>query len=395
MARRSAFARSASLGSYTAAARSLGISPSAVSKSVQRLEERLGLSLFTRTTRSLTLTPEGRDLHERALRLLREAEEIEQAAVAARSEPAGTLKVTAPIPIGMHLLAPALPRFRERYPRLSVDLRLGDMGCDGIDGHVIEHLAVGTHYARQTLTRLLDLGVVPVVNENDAVADDEIRFGDNDRLAALVAHLVDADLLVLLTDQEGVFTADPRYNADATLIEDIVAVDAALEAAAGGAGTQRGSGGMASKLAAARIASRSGVPTVIAAATRDGVLTAAVRGESGIGSYVRAADRKIGARKLWIAFALGSSGTITVDEGARRAMVERNTSLLPAGVTGVTGSFNEGDGVEIAGPDGVVFAKGIAAHGSTWVDDAKGKRSTELPGDAEVVHRDDLVVLDG
>ena len=250
-------------------------------------------------------------------------------------------------------------------------------------------------HARQTLTRLLDLGVVPVVNENDAVADDEIRFGDNDRLAALVAHLVDADLLVLLTDQEGVFTADPRYNADATLIEDIVAVDAALEAAAGGAGTQRGSGGMASKLAAARIASRSGVPTVIAAATRDGVLTAAVRGESGIGSYVRAADRKIGARKLWIAFALGSSGTITVDEGARRAMVERNTSLLPAGVTGVTGSFNEGDGVEIAGPDGVVFAKGIAAHGSTWVDDAKGKRSTELPGDAEVVHRDDLVVLDG
>ena len=121
-------------------------------------------------------------------------------------------------------------------------------------------------HARQTLTRLLELGVVPVVNENDAVADDEIRFGDNDRLAALVAHLVDADLLVLLTDTDGVFTADPRLDAGATLIEDIVAVDAALEAAAGGAGTDRGSGGMASKLAAARIASRSGVPTVIAAA---------------------------------------------------------------------------------------------------------------------------------
>ncbi|MBE7198015.1 MAG: LysR family transcriptional regulator [Parafilimonas terrae] len=132
-----AFARAASLGSYTAAARTLGISPSAVSKSVQRLEARLGLSLFTRTTRSLTLTPEGRDLHERALRLLREAESIEQAAVAARSEPAGTLKVTAPLPIGVHLLAPALPRFRARHPKLAVDLRLGDRFADliaeGID----------------------------------------------------------------------------------------------------------------------------------------------------------------------------------------------------------------------------------------------------------------------
>lgn len=252
-------------------------------------------------------------------------------------------------------------------------------------------------HARQTLTRLLELGVVPVVNENDAVADDEIRFGDNDRLAALVAHLVDADLLVLLTDQEGVFTADPRYDEGATLIEDIVAVDAALEAAAGGAGTERGSGGMASKLAAARIASRSGVPTVIAAAARAGVLAAAVAGEPGVGTVVRASERKLQARKLWIGFALASSGTITVDEGARRALIERNTSLLPAGVTAVAGSFAEGDGVEIAGPDGVIFAKGLVAHNAAWVEQAKGKRSDALaPGeDHEVVHRDDLVVLDG
>jgi DNA-binding transcriptional LysR family regulator len=138
-----AFARSASLGSYTAAARALGISPSAVSKSVQRLEARLGLSLFTRTTRSLTLTPEGRDLHERALRLLREAEEIEQAAVAARSEPAGTLKVTAPLPIGVHLLAPALPRFRARHPKLSVDLRLGDRFADLIEEGIDVAIRVG------------------------------------------------------------------------------------------------------------------------------------------------------------------------------------------------------------------------------------------------------------
>lgn len=253
-------------------------------------------------------------------------------------------------------------------------------------------------HARQTLTRLLDLGVVPVVNENDAIADDEIRFGDNDRLAALVAHLVDADLLVLLTDTAGVYSADPRLDADATLIEDIVAVDAAIEAAAGGAGSERGSGGMASKLAAARIASRSGVRTVIAAATRDAVLHAALNGEPGIGTVVRASTgKKLGARKLWIAFALASHGTVTVDDGARRALVERGTSLLPAGVTDVGGAFSDGDGVEICGPDGVVFAKGIAAHDASWVKHAQGKRTDALsPGeDHEVVHRDDLVVLDG
>ncbi|MEE7494669.1 LysR substrate-binding domain-containing protein [Methylobacterium oryzae] len=138
-----AFARSASLGSYSAAARSLGISPSAVSKSVQRLEARLGVSLFTRTTRSLTLTPEGRDLQERALRLLREAEAIEQAAVAARSEPAGILKVAAPIPVGVHLLAPALPRLLARHPKLSVDLRLSDRFVDLIEEGIDVAIRVG------------------------------------------------------------------------------------------------------------------------------------------------------------------------------------------------------------------------------------------------------------
>ncbi|MQX41805.1 LysR family transcriptional regulator [Sinorhizobium meliloti] len=138
-----AFARSASLGSYTAAARSLSVSPSAISKSVQRLEEHLGIRLFSRTTRSLTLTAEGRDLHERALRLLREAEEIEQAAVAARAEPAGIIKVTAPLPIGAHLIAPALPRFRERFPKVAVDFRLGDRFTDLIEEGIDVAIRVG------------------------------------------------------------------------------------------------------------------------------------------------------------------------------------------------------------------------------------------------------------
>ncbi|HZT65701.1 MAG TPA: glutamate 5-kinase [Acidimicrobiales bacterium] len=250
-------------------------------------------------------------------------------------------------------------------------------------------------HARQTLTRLLDLGVVPVVNENDAVADDELRFGDNDRLAALVAHLVSADLLVLLTDTAGLFTADPRVDSRASLIEEVIEVDQQLEAAAGGAGSERGSGGMASKLAAARMAAWSGVRTVIASAGRPGVLGAAAEGESGVGTVVRPRDRRLSARKLWIAFAVGSSGTIVVDDGARRAIVERNTSLLPAGVTEVRGRFDAEAAVEVADQGGRVFAKGLVRHSSATLAAWAGRRTSELPADVapEVVHRDDLVLL--
>src|SRR5947208_8077885 len=214
-------------------------------------------------------------------------------------------------------------------------------------------------HARQALTRLRALGVVPVVNENDAVADDEIRFGDNDRLAALVAHLVNADVLVLLTDTAGLLTADPRLDEDASLIEEIIEVDHELERVAGTAGSVRGSGGMASKLAAAKIAAWSGVRAVIAAASRPGVVSGAVAGEPGVGTVVRSHDRRLPARKLWIAFALPSSGTVVVDDGARRALTERNVSLLPAGVVGAEGSFDAEDAVEVADQAGRVFAKGL------------------------------------
>src|SRR5579863_1953138 len=182
-------------------------------------------------------------------------------------------------------------------------------------------------HARETLRILLDLGVVPVVNENDAIADDEIRFGDNDRLAALVSHLVHADLLVMLTDTPGLLTSDPRLDARASLIEEIVAVDHELEVIAGGPGTSRGSGGMASKLAAAKIAAWSGVRAVIAAADRPSVLVEAAAGTAGVGTVFVPRAERLPARKLWIAFAIASSGTIVVDEGARVALVERNVSL--------------------------------------------------------------------
>jgi glutamate 5-kinase len=250
-------------------------------------------------------------------------------------------------------------------------------------------------HARQTLARLLDLGVVPVVNENDAIADDEIRFGDNDRLAALVSHLVGADTLVLLTDMAGVFTADPRLDEQASLIEEIVSIDAEIEASAGGAGSVRGSGGMASKLAAAKIASWSGVRAVIAAASRPGVLADAVAGRPGIGTVVRPHERRLPARKLWIAFAVGASGTVIVDDGARTALIEGGRSLLPAGVVGVEGRFEPDDAVEIATADGRVFAKGLVRHGAATVLAWAGRRTADLPTEVahEVVHRDDLVVL--
>jgi glutamate 5-kinase len=250
-------------------------------------------------------------------------------------------------------------------------------------------------HARGTLRRLLELGVVPVVNENDAVADDEIRFGDNDRLAALVAHLVDADVLVLLTDTPGVFTADPRLDEEASLIEEIVIIDHELEKIAGGTGTDRGSGGMASKLAAAKIASWSGVRAVIAGADRPGVLVGAVDGDAGVGTVVQPHARRLPARKLWIAFAIGSSGTVVVDDGARRALTERSTSLLPAGVVDVRGAFAPEAAVELAGTDGRVFAKGLVRYGAAALRDAAGRRTADLPEGLphEVVHRDDLVVL--
>ncbi len=249
-------------------------------------------------------------------------------------------------------------------------------------------------HARETLHLLLGLGVVPVVNENDAIADDEIRFGDNDRLAALVANLLQAELLVLLTDAAGLFTADPRLSEEASLVEEVLEVDQVLSLA-GGPGSSRGSGGMASKLAAAKIAAWSGVRVVIAAAERPSVLADAVRGAAGVGTVVRPRSGRLPARKLWIAFALAPAGTVVVDAGAKTALVERGVSLLPAGVRDVRGDFAPDDAVEVAGPDGSVFAKGLVRHSAKALREWAGWHTSEMPADVpqEVVHRDDLVIL--
>ena len=251
-------------------------------------------------------------------------------------------------------------------------------------------------HARQTLGRLLELGCVPVVNENDAIASSELRYGDNDRLAALLAHNLSADVLVLLTDLDGLHTADPRADASASLVTRVAADDPLLAIATSSGGSGRGSGGMASKLSAARIASWSGVRTVIARASRDGVLVDAVAGAE-VGTTFDAHDRRLPARKLWIAFAAEVGGRITVDDGARTAISTRSTSLLPAGVVSVTGEFENGSTVEVADQGGVVFARGMVAASAADLRGVVGRRTADLPAGMthEVIHRDDLVVLPG
>ena len=247
---------------------------------------------------------------------------------------------------------------------------------------------------RDTMRCLLSLGVVPVINENDAVADDEIAFGDNDRIAALVAQLVQADLLVLLTDIEGLHTADPRLSQGTSLIAEIQEIDRELEAAAGGVGNADARGGMASKLSAARIASWAGVPTMIASARRPGVLRDAAAGKN-VGTLARPRAQRLGARKLWIAFAVRSVGRLTVDAGARRALVKGGKSLLAVGVRSVSGEFVAGDAVEVAGPEGDVFAKGLVRMPSARLDSVIGRRSSEHEAGTpeELIHRDDMVLL--
>ena len=270
-------------------------------------------------------------------------------------------------------------------------------GIVGAQVLLVPHDFVDRHqylHARDTLGRLLELGCVPIINENDAIANNEIRYGDNDHLAALLAHLVSADLLVLLTDTEGLYTSDPRSHPDATVIAEVAADDPLLAVTADGAGTNRGSGGMASKLAAARIASWSGVTAVIASADSEAVVAAAINGES-VGTRFLPHDRQLSARKLWIAFAAEVEGTISIDDGARDALVHRGTSLLPAGVTAVVGSFEAGATVQIVDTSGVVLARGMAAMSSVIAIASLGKRTAELTDieSVEVVHRDDLVVL--
>ena len=252
--------------------------------------------------------------------------------------------------------------------------------------------------ARSTLLTLLRMGVVPVINENDTVVNDEIKFGDNDTLGALVANLVEADALVILTDQKGLFTADPRRDPSASFVHEARAGDAALEVMAGGAGSSIGRGGMITKILAAKRAAGSGASTVIAWGREPDVLLRLARGEP-LGTLLVAQTRKTQARKQWIADHLQLRGAVVVDAGAVAKLRDEGKSLLPIGMTAVEGDFSRGDVIAIRSPSGQEIARGLANYASAEARLICRRPSTEFEqvlgytAEPEMVHRDNLVLI--
>ncbi len=252
--------------------------------------------------------------------------------------------------------------------------------------------------ARHTLTTLIKLGVVPVVNENDTVVTDEIRFGDNDTLGALVANLIEAPLLVILTDRDGLYSADPRANPDATLIHRGRALDLGLDAIAGGSASQLSRGGMITKLRAARLAARSGAHTLIAGGRVDQVLTRLAAGEL-LGTLLVADSEPLVARKQWLAGQLQAKGAVTLDAGAVRVLRESGRSLLPVGVLRCEGDYARGDLVRCLAEDGREIARGLINYSAAETRRIAGLGSDRIPevlgygGDAELIHRDNLVLV--
>jgi glutamate 5-kinase len=251
--------------------------------------------------------------------------------------------------------------------------------------------------ARSTLFTLLKLGVVPVINENDTVVTDEIKFGDNDTLAALVTNLVEADVLVILTDQAGLFSADPRQNAAATLIAEATAGDPALERISGGAGSHLGRGGMITKVLAAKRAARSGADTVIASGREPDVLLRLARGEA-VGTQLRAATAVLTARKQWLADHLQLRGRVTVDAGAAHALQVDGKSLLPIGVLSVEGEFARGDVVACIDAQGREIARGLVNYASAETRLIARRPTADIEAilgfieEPELIHRDNLVL---
>jgi glutamate 5-kinase len=251
--------------------------------------------------------------------------------------------------------------------------------------------------ARSALQTLISLNVIPIVNENDTVVTDEIRFGDNDSLAALVANLIDADLLVILTDKDGLYTANPDENSDATLISEAMAGDTSLDALAGGSASGLGRGGMVTKLQAARLAERSGCSTVIVGGSNNNIISAVADGEN-VGTLLTASQQPIAARKQWLAGHLQAKGQLLLDAGAVKVLTGQGRSLLAVGVTDVVGHFTRGDLVSCVDSDGQEIARGLVNYNSDEARRIKGQSTEAIASilgyleDDELIHRDNMVI---
>ena len=251
--------------------------------------------------------------------------------------------------------------------------------------------------ARSVIQTLMELNVVPIVNENDTVVTDEIRFGDNDRLAALVANLIDADALIILTDKDGMYSANPDENKDAKLISQALASDSSLDALAGSSNGALGRGGMQTKLEAARLASRSGCNTVIAGGRNQDILTRICEGEN-LGTLLQAGQTPIAARKQWLAGQLQVKGRLVLDDGAAKVLRQQGRSLLAVGVTRVSGKFTRGELISCEDSSGQEVARGLVNYNADETRLIQGKSTEEIAtilgycDDDELIHRDNMVV---
>jgi glutamate 5-kinase len=252
--------------------------------------------------------------------------------------------------------------------------------------------------SKNTLMTLLSYGIIPVINENDTVATDEIKFGDNDQLAALVSGLIDAERLIILSDVEGLYTADPRITPDATMLTAVDEITPEFEAMAGGAGSAVGTGGMYSKILAAKKAVSYRITVNIISGRKKGIIPSLLKGTHH-GTEFRPQKKKISSRKGWIAYALRPKGTLFVDDGAVNAVLKSGKSLLPSGIVNVEGTFDIGDAVYCTDSGGTRIAKGIVNYSSLDIERIKGRKTSEIESQLgykysdEVIHRDNLVVL--
>lgn len=365
----------------------------------KRLVVKVGTSVLTAGTphlsprRMLGIVQQIAELHERGMEIVL----VTSGAIAAGREVLGNPDLGRNIPAKQMLAAVGQPRLMHTYSDLFTVFGL----------NVAQVLLTASDFrnrqrylnARDTLLALLQQRVVPIVNENDTTATEEIKLGDNDNLSALVANLIDADLLILLTDQPGLFTTDPRSDPHARLINAIEQIDESLWASAGGSGTELGTGGMVTKLQAARLATRSGTVVVIAQGTRPNVLLDLV-GPAGreIGTWFQAQGTHMDSRKRWI-LSEQPQGSVHVDAGAAATLRRGGASLLPVGVVAVEGQFERGVVISVMGPEGQEVARGVAAYSAADIARLLGAHSHEIVarlgytyGD-EIIHRDHLVLL--
>ena len=372
-------------------------SSSSVLRDAKRVVVKVGSSLVTNDGRGLDEVAIGEWCRQMAS-LIRDGREVIMVSSGAIAEGMKRLGWTVRPKAIQELQAAAAVGQMGLAQMYETKLRLNGLGSAQV---LLTHadLADRERYlnARSTLLTLLKLGVVPVINENDTVVNDEIKFGDNDTLGALVANLVEADALVILTDQKGLFTADPRKDASAAFVSEARAGDPALEAMAGGAGSSIGRGGMITKILAAKRAAGSGASTVIAWGREPDVLTRLIQGDA-IGTLLVAQTQKQQARKQWMADHLQLRGAVVVDGGAAEKLRDEGKSLLPIGMVLVEGDFSRGDVIAVRDPSGLEIARGLANYSSSEARLLCRKLSADIEkllgyaAEPEMLHRDNLIL---